>query len=67
MTWEDKIYKWLDELKPGCSIKIINVCRSENQEKFIELVKEYIDNHHYGNGIEFSNDYSQIKKIETPC
>lgn len=66
MTWEDKIYNWLDEFKPGCSIKISDVCRSENREKFIELVKEYIDNHRYGNGIVFSNDYSLIKKTEIP-
>lgn len=66
MTWEDKIYKFLNEMKPGCSIKINDVCRSENREKFIELVKEYIDNHPYGNGIEFSTDYSQIRKTEIP-
>lgn len=62
MTYEDEIYTYLDKMEIGSTVSIDKVCKPENKDKFIFIVKEYIDNHEYGNGIEFSNDFTKIKK-----
>lgn len=62
MTYEDKVYQLLNNMKPGERIQVDKICKKQPRERFISVVKEYIDIHPNGNGIEFSNDYNTIKK-----
>ena len=64
MTFENQVYQTLDTMQPG--EKIILDPAHENYTRFVEIAKEYIDMHEYGNGIGFSTDYKMIKKQYWP-
>lgn len=62
--YRDKVIEFLDRMPVGPVYVIDTICRAENKEQFITIVKEYIDAMRpmYGNGIEFSDDYSRLYK-----
>ena len=60
MTYKEKVFKFLDELSPGEKVALDK--NNSHHERFIQHVKEYIDCHEYGNGIEFNRDYTRVKK-----
>lgn len=62
---QKKIFDYLDKL-PACVIEVKKLCKPENRDKFIEVVKSYIDEKGSRNGyvVEFSGDYSKIRKFE---
>jgi len=68
--YEKDIYKFLNQLQPGETIIIKNYVNEKNIKKFIDIVKKYMLYHSDMNtipfcaGIEFTNDYSQIKKLD---
>lgn len=67
INYADKIGNTLLEMPLGCIFDIASKVRIENREKFINIVKTYID---YGFGnpdwkLEFNSDYSRIKKVQT--
>jgi hypothetical protein len=62
MTYEDKIYNYLDKMKPGTRVEIDKIC-GNNRDRFLITVIEYIQVHEYGNGIELSNDQNYVKKL----
>ncbi len=64
MSFENIVYQQLDALKPGERIRLDP--KHPNYTRFVELAKEYIDTHKYGNGIEFSADYLVVKKQSWP-
>ncbi len=64
MSFGNLVYQQLDNMKPG--EKIILAPAHPNYSRFIEIVKEYIDTHRYGNGIEFSGDYKTVRKQNWP-
>ena len=64
--YRQKIYEYLDKM-PECSIKIDNLCVPENRTKFIQIVKDYIDERGRGyNGfdLDFNSDYSKLHKFD---
>lgn len=63
--YTDKVWSFLDKLKPGDKIPVKRIVKTSNQVKFIQAVKDYIDTWGHGMGIGFSSDYSHIKKIQT--
>lgn len=68
LSYEDKIGLMLLELKVDEPFLILNKVNPENREKFINIVKSYIDRnfgHREGVEIIFSNDYSNLKKKST--
>jgi hypothetical protein len=63
MDYIDKIYLWLTkELKPGYMVHLSDL--TSNPEEFIKAVK-YLIYCNYVNDIEFSNDYSHIKRLSS--
>lgn len=62
--YRDKVIEFLDRMPVGPVYMIDTICRAENKEQFITIVKAYIDAMRpmYGNGIEFSADYTHLYK-----
>lgn len=58
-----KIFKFLDDLKPGQVIVIKQIAKKD-PDLFIASTKEYIDAHASDGGIEFNSDYSKIKRLQ---
>lgn len=57
----ERIYAWLNRLNPGDRINI-TVYDKHERDFITSIVKEYIDMHPYGNGIEFNSDYTYVLK-----
>lgn len=56
---EQKVMKYLAELAPG---KVVNISGSDHYDQIVEITKRYIDN----NGdVEFSSDYTKIRKLKS--
>lgn len=64
--YREKVYDFLERMPTGAVYVIDTICRQENKDLFISLVKEYITDtwHSYSNGVEFTNDYSRIRKMD---
>lgn len=66
--YANKVFDLLiNQMQPGSEFVLIEKVRPENRVAFIETVKLFIDcdygRHLGGFYIEFSNDYSKIKKF----
>jgi hypothetical protein len=62
----NKVFKFLQNAKPGSRYIIDNICKEETKQLFIEFVKEYMDMTPWQGGWEFSNDYKILKRQEIP-
>lgn len=63
--YKKDIFEYLDKLPEGV-ISLDKLCLPENREKFISIVKSYIDRGDV-NGFctEFNRDYTAIKRFDT--
>lgn len=64
-TYTDKVYGLLLKMEPQKAITLSTIVAPENRTKFSDTVKEFIRfdfGRAFGFYIEFSDDYSQIKK-----
>ena len=59
------VYTYLDKL-PACVVAVDKLCKPENRDKFLSVVKDYIEKRGVYNGYitEFTNDYTAVKKID---
>ena len=65
-TYQEKIFEHLDKME-ACIIPVSDLCKPENKEKFLKVVKSYIDEKGHGqNGycVEFNHDFTVIKKFD---
>ena len=65
-TYREKIFEHLDKME-ACIILVSDLCKPENKDKFLEVVKSYINEKGRGaNGycVEFNHDFSKIKKFD---
>lgn len=59
MDYADQVYVYLLKLKPG---QKVNVMSSKDPEKFIETVKNLMDNWNL-RGFEFNADYTVLRRM----
>ncbi len=64
--YRDKVIGFLERMPVGSVYIIDHICKAENKPLFMEIVTEYITATRlaYSNGIEFTNDYSRIRKMD---
>lgn len=60
----EKIFRFLDDMKPDTSIAIQKVVKSANEDLFKDVVKLYMKNRPWQGDITFSEDMSSIKKTQ---
>lgn len=70
--YRDKVYDFLYRMPVGKAYLIDNICKAESRDEFVEIVKEFIEATclQYSYGLEFSDDYSTIRKDDVsmlPC
>lgn len=63
LDYNDKVWGLLISMNVGDEFNIIEKVAPDRRQKFIEIVKSYID-HESSDGtyIEFNNEYTKIKK-----
>ena len=59
MEYADQVYLYLMKLRPG---ERVNVMSSKDPQKFIETVKNLMDNWNLG-GFEFNADYTVLRRM----
>ena len=67
MTCEDKVGAMLIKMPVGSIFELVNYVKTENRERFIEVVKSYIDRnlgHKDGWDICFNTGFTKIIKTE---
>lgn len=64
--YRNRIYDFLERMPVGSVYVLDTLCRQENKELFISIVKEFIwaTRRFYCYGIEFTNDYSRLRKMD---
>ncbi len=65
ITYQDKVYDMILKMEMGEVFVTAEKVAPDNREKFINIVKSFIDadnGRHLGFYMTFSNDYSKIKK-----
>lgn len=62
----NKVYEFLITMPPGKEYLVDNLCRKETRVLFVETVKSFIiaTTSQGSHGIEFSEDYEKIRKID---
>ena len=63
--YKTQIFEHLDKME-ACIIPVSDLCKPENKDKFLAVVKAYIDEKGNSNGycVEFNHDFSKIKKFD---
>lgn len=64
MEYKQKIYKFLQDAETGKTFTIDRICVTENQPRFIEIVKQYMNETPWQGGWEFNTDYTKLKRID---
>lgn len=58
------VFDFLNSTQPGQSFLIEKLTKTQTREQFIQAVKLYIQSYDYGGGIEFTNDYTKIRRMD---
>lgn len=64
--YRSKVFDFLDRMPVDSVYVIDRICKKESREVFVDLVKEYITSTRlvYSNGVEFTNDFTRIRKTD---
>jgi len=69
--YERKVFAFLNNMQSDTEVKISDIAKKDNIDKFTETVKYYMRYHRlkgtipWDNNIEFSNDYKKVKKLSS--
>ena len=63
IEYKEKVWQFLDKMKPDEAIVIAQKAKPETREDFIAAVKEYMDTWPWQGWLSFNKDYSKIYKI----
>lgn len=66
IEYKQKVWQFLDKMKPGERYVVNKICEPENQEAFIECVKKWMDKLPYQGGLSFNHNYSEFYKSHLP-
>jgi hypothetical protein len=61
--YRQKVWEFLDSIKPDEAYTVANLCKPENRELFIRSVKLYMDTHPWQGWLSFNKDYTKFYKI----
>ncbi|WP_372775633.1 hypothetical protein [Mangrovibacterium sp.] len=64
IEYKQKVWQFLDKMKPGERKKVSMICEAENTDKFIASVKEWMDGKLFQGYISFNKDYTEFYKTE---
>lgn len=63
VEYKEKVWAYLDKMKPDEPCIVENKTRPETREDFIAAVKDYMDTKPWQGWLSFNKDYSKIYKI----
>lgn len=64
--YKQKVWDFLNEMKPGERYIIDEICERENNENFVDWIKEWMDALPYQGGLSFNHDYTEFYMSHLP-
>lgn len=61
-----KVFRMLDRMPVGATVRIDKVCKPENTKAFIDAIKIWIDSNEGGKGVVFSSDWTKFTRRPYP-
>lgn len=65
-AYKEKVWAFLNKMKPGERYVIKEICERENYKRFVACIKEWMDALPYQGGLSFNRDYSEFYMIHLP-
>ncbi len=64
-SYQDKVFKFLSEMKVGDSVNLDDIVVPENRNAFIDIAKMFIEQNRWNKEfyVELSSDYSGLRKV----
>lgn len=63
IEYKQKVWQFLDKMKPGELHKIDRIAKPETRPDFIAAVKDYMDSQPWQGWLSFNADYTEIYKV----
>jgi hypothetical protein len=63
-AYQNKVIKFLESMKPGQSFTLEKIVRKDNMQAFISIVSMYMDSEPFSDGLEFTEGYKQLRKVD---
>jgi hypothetical protein len=57
-----KVNKLLEGMKPGDKLQIEKITKPETRDQFIKVVKEFMDDHEWQDGLSFGKAFTELRK-----
>ncbi len=64
IEYKQKVWQFLDKMKPGERKKVSTICEAENTEAFINSIKEWMDGKPFQGYVSFNKDYTSFYKTD---
>ena len=64
MTYEDRVFQFLNNLEPERIYKVSVLTKKETRQQFVNTVKKYIDLYPHMNVSFIRDDYEEIRRLE---
>jgi hypothetical protein len=61
--YKQKVWLYLDRMKPGQRFKIEDLSKDETRDQFVEAIKEFMDSFPYQAQLSFNHDYTEVYKM----
>ncbi|WP_297095544.1 hypothetical protein [uncultured Draconibacterium sp.] len=65
-AYKNKVWAFLNNMKPGDRYLISEICEKENETKFIACIKAWMDQMPWQGGLSFNADYTQFYMTHIP-
>ena len=66
LEYKKDVWQFLENIKPGETYSVTNLCKPENQHDFVEAIKEYMRSFPWQGYISFNHDYSKFYRMHPP-
>lgn len=62
--YTEKVYTLLLEMKPGDSLQVLKITKSETRDLFLDTVKQFMREHEWQYGLSFAKGFSELRKYD---
>jgi hypothetical protein len=64
IEYKQKVWQFLDKMKPGDRKKISMICEPDNTDRFMASIKEWMHGKPFQGYISFNKDYTEFYKTD---
>lgn len=65
-AYKQRVWAFLQKMKPGERFRIADICESDNSAVFIECIKDWMEKFPWQGGVSFNIDYTEFYMTHIP-